>query len=57
MNLLNFAQEVWVHLLIREIKIGVYNVRTPGSIQDTDYGTFSVDRSCVQRTIKVNGCY
>ena len=26
----------------REIKIGVYNVRTPGSIQDTDYGTFSL---------------
>jgi len=26
----------------REIKIGIYNVRTPGSIQDTDYGTFSL---------------
>ena len=26
----------------REIKIGIYNVRTPGSIQDSDYGTFSL---------------
>ena len=26
----------------REIKIGVYNVRTPGSIQDSDYGSFSL---------------
>jgi hypothetical protein len=26
----------------REIKIGIYNVRTPGSIAGTDYGTFSL---------------
>lgn len=26
----------------REVKIGIYNVRTPGSIQDSDYGTFSL---------------
>jgi hypothetical protein len=26
----------------REIKIGIYNVRTPGSIQDSDYATFSL---------------
>ena len=26
----------------REIKIAIYNIRTPGSIQDTDYGSFSL---------------
>lgn len=26
----------------REVKIGIYNVRTPGSIQDSDYATFSL---------------
>jgi hypothetical protein len=26
----------------REIKIAIYNVRTPGSIQDSDYGVFSL---------------
>lgn len=26
----------------REIKIGIYNVKTPGSLQGTDYGTFSL---------------
>jgi hypothetical protein len=26
----------------REIKIAIYNVRTPGSIQDSDYATFSL---------------
>ena len=26
----------------REIKVGIYNVKTPGSLQGTDYGTFSL---------------
>ena len=26
----------------REIKIGIYNIKTPGSLQGTDYGTFSL---------------
>ena len=26
----------------KEIKIGIYNVKTPGSLQGTDYGTFSL---------------
>lgn len=26
----------------KEIKIGIYNIKTPGSLQGTDYGTFSL---------------
>ena len=30
------------NLQINEIKIGIYNIKTPGSLQGTDYGTFSL---------------
>ena len=39
----DFLQEVMVNTSAnREIKVAIHNVKTPGSLEDTDYGTFDV---------------